>query len=336
MLYDKRRAGWDAPNVEMPERMKITFLGTGSGAPTQTRNTSAIALQLPESGRLWLFDCGEGTQHQIGRSPLRPGQIERIFFTHLHGDHLFGLPGLLASRSLQSGGVTPVTLHGPAGLAEFVRAALGASRTRLAYPLHVETITAAGIVHEDETARVACAPVPHGVESYAYAVTERDQPGRFDVEKARSLGIPAGPLYGRLKNGEMTGLPDGRSIAGTELVGPPRPGRRVVFSGDTPFSENVTALAQNADVLVHEATYLGSDAELAARARHSTAAGAAQTARRAGVKTLILTHFSPRYESDAPPGMGDLLAEARAIFPNTLLAHDLWSHEVPRREVEPR
>lgn len=310
--------------------MKITFLGTGSGAPTQSRNVSALALQFSDQAAFWLFDCGEGTQHQIGRSALRPGRIERIFFTHLHGDHLFGLPGLLASRSLQGGGgeATPVILHGPPGLAEFVRAALGASRTHLAYPVEIE-IVAPGTVCEDAARRVVCAPVSHGIEAYAYAVIERAQPGRFDAEKAAALGIPAGPLYGRLKRGETIALPDGRTIDGADLVGPPRPGRTIVFSGDTGPCDGLTDLARNADLLVHEATYGHADAALARRARHSTAAMAAETALRAGVRTLVLTHFSPRYES-----LDDLRAEARAIFPDTHLARDFWSYDVPRREPE--
>jgi ribonuclease Z len=176
--------------------MRLTFLGTGSGAPTRTRNVSAVALQWDERAAFWLFDCGEATQHQIARSPLRLSRLDRLFFTHLHGDHLFGLPGLLASRSLQGGGeVTgPVTLHGPAGLADYVRASLGASHTHLAYPLHIETVAPGSVVYEDEERRVVCAPVSHGIESYAYAVIERAQTGRFDAEAARALGIPAGPL----------------------------------------------------------------------------------------------------------------------------------------------
>ena len=182
--------------------------------------------------------------------------------------------------------------------------------------------------------RVVCAPVAHGVEAYAYAVIEGEQPGRFDAEAARALGIPAGPLYGRLKRGETITLPDGRTIHGADLVGFPRPGRTVVFSGDTGPSENLIGLARNADLLVHEATYGQADAPLARRARHSTAAEAAEAARLAGVCALVLTHFSPRYESENGAGLADLLAEAQAIFPDTRLAHDFWSLDVPRRAPE--
>lgn len=314
--------------------MRITFLGTSSGAPSRTRNVSGIALQLPERAALWLFDCGEGTQHQFLRSPLRLSQLEKVFLTHLHGDHLFGLPGLLASRSLQNGGTTPVTLHGPPDLAAYIQAALGASRTRLGYALDVQTI-APGVVYADDDFEVVCAPVEHGaIDAFAYAVVEREQPGRFDVERAKTLGVPEGPLFGRLKHGEAVTLEDGRTIQGADLTGVPRPGRKVVFGGDTTYAPRLVELAQNADVLVHEATYNAHDVVLAERARHATAATAARVAKEAGVGTLILTHFSARYEGEQASGLSDLLADAQKIFPNTLLAHDFYSHTVVRREPD--
>lgn len=309
--------------------MKITFLGTSSGAPSRTRNVSSMALQLPQQATLWLFDCGEATQHQILRSPLRLSQLDRIFFTHLHGDHLFGLPGLLASRSMQNGGATPVTLYGPAGLGEYIRVSLEISQSHLGYPIHVEVIKP-GLVYEDDHFQVVCAPVRHRIEAYGYAVLEKTQPGQFDVERARALGIPPGPLYGRLKNGETVELPDGRKFDGRDLVGPPRPGRKIVHCGDTIYTPASVELARDADVLIHEATYLQAEAAQAQRGMHSTAVTAAQVAQRANVKMLILTHFSARYE--AGPQLAELLAEARAIFPNTVLAHDFYSYEAPRRE----
>ncbi len=309
--------------------MKLTFLGTSSGTPSRTRNVTSIALQLVQQGSLWLFDCGEGTQQQVMRSPLRLSQLEKIFITHLHGDHLFGVMGLLASRSLQNGGVTPVTLYGPPGLAEYMRCSMTISETRLAYPTSVETISA-GQIYEDEMLRVVCAPLKHRVKAWGYAVIEKDQPGHFEAEKAKALGIPPGPLYGRLKNGETITLPDGRIINGAELVGPTRPGRKVVYCSDTIYTPNAVELARDADVLIHESTYLEEDLALAERAQHSTAAMAARVALEAGVKTLILTHFSPRYEADAGSRMDEMLSQARAIFPHTLLAHDFWSYEVRR------
>lgn len=291
---------------------------------------TSIALQLPQASRMWLFDCGEGTQHQILRSPLKLSQLERVFITHLHGDHLFGLAGMLASRSLQNGGETPVTLYGPNGLAEYVRATLEISRTRLGYAVSVERVTP-GTIFEDEYARVVCAPMRHGIESYGYAVIEKDRPGHFDVLKAKDLGIPAGPLYGRLKAGELVRLEDGRTFDGAQLTGPPIRGRKVVFCGDTTFHGGAVDLSADADLLIHEATYLGVDVQLADRANHSTAAMAAEVARLAGVRRLLLTHFSLRYESEGNPSLEDLASEARAIFPNTSLAHDFLTIDVPLR-----
>ena len=315
--------------------MKITFLGTGAGSPSRARNVTSIALQLPQQARLWMFDCGEATQHQILRSPLRLSQLERIFFTHLHGDHLFGLPGLLASRSMQNGGTTPLMLYGPQGLGEYIRASMELSQSHLAFPLKVETVRGnkAGnlcTVYEDGGYRVECAPMAHRVEAYGYAVIERDQTGHFEVDRARELGIPPGPLYGVLKNGGTVTLDDGRVIDGKDLIGPTIKGRKVVFCGDTIYTPNAVELARDADVLIHEATFLQEELMQAERARHSTALMAAQTAQKANAKTLILTHFSARYE--AGQQLGELLAEAQSVFPNTLLAHDFLTYEVPREE----
>lgn len=311
--------------------MKITFLGTSAGAPTRRRNVTSIALQFDQQSALWLFDCGEGTQHQVLRSPLRLSQLERIFFTHLHGDHLFGLAGLLASRSLQDGIETPVTLYGPEGLGEYVRSALEVSRTRLQYPLKIEVVRA-GQVCETETLEVFAAPMLHGIPAFGYAVQEKTQRGRFDVEKAVALGVPEGPLFGRLKRGERVVLEDGRTIEGDTLVGGDRPGRKVVFCGDTGFTPNAVALAKDADLLIHEATFCEAERLLALRANHSTTTMAAQVAKQADVQMLVLTHFSARYEAEGVPGLPGLLAEAQEVFPNTVLAHDFWSHAIPRRE----
>ena len=313
--------------------MKISFLGTGSGAPSRHRNVSALALQRSQQSGAWLFDCGEGTQHQIMRSPVRLSQIERIFVSHMHGDHVFGLPGLLASRSLQAGSLTPVTLYGPPGLQEYLRRTFELSQTRPGYPWEVVTVSP-GLVCEDAQSQVFCTPVQHRIPAFAYAVIERDKAGHFDVGKAAALGIPPGPVYGKLKSGQTVTLEDGRVIEGGSLTGPTRRGRRFVFSGDTTYTRNLVELAQGADVLVHEATYLAEDTPLAERAAHSTSVMAAQVAKQAGVRTLILTHVSARYEGEGGSRLTDLLAEAQAIFPNTMLARDLWSFEIESDELD--
>ena len=307
--------------------MKLTFLGTGAGSPSLIRNVSSLGLQWPQRASLWLFDAGEGTQQQILRSPLKLSQLEQIWVTHLHGDHVFGLPGILASRSAAQDVQTPVTIFGPAGLEEWLRVTLRLTATGLKFPLHFETVTD-GLVYEDDTREVYCRRLNHRVTSYGYAVAEKPRPGTFDAAQAQALGVPFGPLFGQLKSGASVTLPDGRIVDGNALVGSPRPGRKVVICGDTGVTPAAVELAVGADVLVHEATFLSDQQERAVAAGHSTAAQAARVARDAGVKTLILTHISARYESDSQPRASDLLVEAQAIFPNTLLAHDFWSYEV--------
>ena len=307
--------------------LKLTFLGTGAGSPSLTRNVSSLGLQWTQRGALWLFDAGEGTQQQVLRLPLRLSQLEHVYVTHLHGDHVFGLPGLLASRSSAQDIQTPVTVFGPPGLEEWLRVTLHLTGTGLRYPLTVQTVRE-GLIFEDDARQVYCRRLAHRIVSYGYAVWEKPRPGTFDAPQAQALGIPPGPLYGRLKAGETLTLPDGRVVDGKTLVGPPRPGRKVVVCGDTAATPASIELAQGADVLVHEATFLSDQADRAAVAGHSTATGAAQVARDAQVGTLILTHISARYESASASRLPELLAEAQAIFPNTLLARDFWSYEV--------
>lgn len=309
--------------------MQITFLGTSSGVPTRSRNVSGIALRLPQRAEVWLFDCGEGTQHQLLRSDLRVSQIRRIFVTHMHGDHTFGLMGLLASCGL-AGNPERIDIYGPPDLDEYLKACKRYSQTHFSYPVKVHTVKP-GVVFEDAEFSVSCAPLTHRVPAFGYRITERDRPGQFDVEKAKALEIPSGPLYGKLKRGELVTLPDGRKIDGAELCGQTEVGRKVVYCTDTVYCENAVELAQDADVLIHEATFAHQDAELAYQRLHSTSTMAAQVALGAQVKQLIMTHFSPRYAPGNPIELRDLLAEARSIFPNTQLASDFWTYEVPRR-----
>lgn len=310
--------------------MLVTFLGTGSGAPSTKRNVSATAVTFRSSGKWWLFDCGEGTQHQLLHSPLKVSQLEKIFITHLHGDHLFGLLGLLASRSLSARVETPINVYGPAGLKQYVQAVMAASPMHISYPLEFHTIEP-GIVLETDALTVTCAPVMHRVPCFAYAIEEKPSPGKFQVEKAKMLGVPPGPLFGALKRGERVVLPDGREIDGCALSGPSQPGRKVVLSGDTIPCEAVVKLAEGASLLIHEATYAHAHLELAVRSAHSTARQAAEVAKTAGVKQLILTHLSPRYDSgDDDLNTETLLAEAQELFPHTLVAADFWQYEVKR------
>ena len=312
--------------------MQITFLGTSAGVPTRARNVSSVALRLPQRGEVWLFDCGEGTQHQLLRSQLKTGQITRIFITHMHGDHVFGLMGLLATCGM-AGDARRIDIYGPPGLAEFVRESTRRSHTRFSYPAEVHTIEA-GEVFADSEFIVSCSPLLHRVPAFGFRVTERDRAGHFDVEKAAALGVPAGPLYGRLKRGERVTLPDGREIEGRELCGPTETGRSVVYCTDTVYCRSAVELARDADVLIHEATFARRDEELARQSMHSTTEMAARVALEAEVRLLFLTHFSPRYIQGNETEPDDLLREARAVFPHTEMARDFLAVEVARRQTE--
>ncbi|MCT3458923.1 MBL fold metallo-hydrolase, partial [Limosilactobacillus fermentum] len=192
--------------------MQIEFLGTGAGSPSKQRNVSSLALRLlEERNAIWLFDCGEATQHQILHTTIRPRKVEKIFITHLHGDHIFGLPGFLSSRSFQ-GGDEPLTIYGPKGIKDFVQTALKVSESRLSYPLKFVELTGDGEVFKDQTFTVTARRLDHKIASFGYRVEEAAHPGELMVEKVRQAGIPSGPLYGQLKRGEVVTLPDGRTV----------------------------------------------------------------------------------------------------------------------------
>jgi ribonuclease Z len=309
--------------------VQITFLGTSSGVPTRSRNVSSVALRLPQRAEVWLFDCGEGTQHQLLRSDLKVSQLSRIFITHMHGDHIYGLMGLLASCGL-AGNTDRIDIYGPAELEDYLRAGKKYSYTHFSFPVQVHPVKP-GVIYEDEEFTVSCNTLKHRIPAFGYRVAEKDRSGRFDVEKAMAMGIPSGPLYGKLKRGETVTLPDGRQIQGSELCGQPEIGRKVVYCTDTVYCDNALELARDADVLIHEATFSHQDAQLAFERLHSTSTMAAQVALGASAKQLIMTHFSPRYAPGNALMLDDLLKEARAIFPQTQLAYDFMTYEVPRR-----
>lgn len=307
--------------------MELYFLGTGAGMPTRLRNVTSVALSLlQERGTVWLFDAGEGTQQQMLRSPVKPGRLEFIFLTHLHGDHLYGVPGLLTSRSYQ-GGTDPLTVFGPPGTRRFVETALEVSAASLDYKLHIEEI-GEGLVFEDDRFRVTAAKLEHRIDSYGYRIVEKDLPGALDSERLAAEGYRPGPLFARLKRGEKVVMPDGRELNGADYLGSPLKGRVVVIFGDTRPCPSSLALAQGADVLVHEATYMQERAANAHKYYHSTAVQAATLALEAGAGALIMTHLSSRYQDES---VHRLLEEARAVFPNSHVAEDFWRYIVHRR-----
>ncbi|MEW9698836.1 ribonuclease Z [Paenibacillus sp. SI8] len=308
--------------------MELYFLGTGAGMPSKQRNVTSIALNLlEERGFYWLFDCGEGTQQQILHSPVKLGRTEKLFITHLHGDHIYGIPGLLTSRSYL-GGDTPLTVYGPVGLKSFIDTALLISGAHLSYTLHVVEITEEGLLFEDETFRVETARLEHRIECFGFRIIEKDQPGKLLMEKLAQLGVPAGPIYGKLKQGHTVELADSRILRGADYVGPPIPGRIVVILGDTRYCSGAQHLAASADVLVHEATFGMDKQELAYAFDHATSVDAARTAEEAGAGALIMTHISSRYQGEE---ILLLLQEAQNIHANSHVAKDFWSFEVPRK-----
>lgn len=308
--------------------MELVFLGTGAGMPSRRRNVTSIALNLlDESGTFWLFDCGEGTQQQILQSPVRLGRTDKIFITHLHGDHLYGLPGILTSRSYQ-GGDSPLTLYGPVGLRLFTDTVLQLSQARLSYDLNIVEIDEEGVILEDGMYRVEARRLVHRIESFGYRIVEKDKEGKLDAFRLKELGVPFGPLYGALKQGKTVTLPDGRVIHSKDVVGPVTPGRILAILGDTLKTEAAIELAKDADVLVHEATFDRSRSDMAARFHHSTTVDAARTAQEAGAQVLIMSHISSRYGEEETDM---LVEEAREIFANAFVAEDFWSYRIPYR-----
>ncbi|CAM2362210.1 ribonuclease Z [Listeria seeligeri] len=299
--------------------MELVFLGTGAGVPSRGRNVTSIALSmLNERNAIWLFDCGEATQHQILLSQIKLSKLEKIFITHMHGDHIFGLPGLLSSRSFQ-GGDSDLTIYGPVGIQAYVETSLKLSGTRLTYKIIFEEIEP-GLIFEDEMFTVTADELDHGMLSYGYRIVEKDKQGALDAARLKEDGVEPGPIFQRLKNGEVVTLPDGREIDGENYIGAPQKGKIISIFGDTRETASEFALAENADILIHEATFEGDKGKMAAEYMHSTTIQAAELAKKAGVKKLILTHISSRYDREASKA---LLIEAKSVFENTEIAYDL-------------
>ncbi|SEM40290.1 RNAse Z [Ligilactobacillus sp. WC1T17] len=308
--------------------MEIEFLGTGAGSPSKFRNVSSLVLKLlDENNSVWMFDCGEGTQHQILRTNIRPRKVDKVFITHLHGDHLFGLPGFLSSRSFQSGEENrALTVYGPKGVADFVKASLKASQTKLSYPLHFVELTKEGLVFEDNKFKVTCRFLDHKIQCFGYRIEEKDHQGELLIAKLRQEQVPEGPLYGQLKAGKQVTLPDGRVLDGKDYLGAPQPGRTIAILGDTRQTPSILDLAKNADVLVHECTFGKKDARLARNYYHSTCIQAAKVAQKAQVKKLLLNHISARYIG---PSLHQLEKDARAVFDNCRIVKDFDTYEIP-------
>lgn len=297
--------------------LDVVFLGTSGGMPSARRNPAGLLVR--RGGDRLLVDCGEGTQRQLLRSSVGLVDLPDVFLTHFHADHYLGLPGMLKTFALR-GRELPLTVYGPPGLRDL----FGALRRifgKLGYPVELVELRAGERVERDGYAIVAF-PVTHGVSAIGYALVEQPRPGRFDVEAAAALGVPNGPERGALQRGDSVTLADGAVVTPDMVLGPARAGRTIVLAGDTAPADMVREVARGADLLVHEATFCEDEAERAAETSHSTARGAAEVARDAGVRMLALTHVSPRYFGR------EVLDEARDVFPETVLPRDFDIIEV--------
>ncbi len=302
--------------------IRVTFLGTAASRPTVRRNVSSIAVQ--RDGDHMLFDCGEGTQRQMMRFGTGFA-IGSVFVTHMHADHFLGITGLLRTMALQ-GREDGLELYGPVGARRILHETIHLGVERLPFPVDIHELDP-----EDRIDRVdyeiQAFAVNHGTPALGYALLEHPRLGRFDVDRARELGIPEGPLFGALHRGDPVEV-DGRTIHPHDVVGEERPGRSMVYAGDTRPAESTIEMARDTDLLIHEATFGFDEGDRAHETYHTTAKGAAELARRAGVRRLILTHVSARYADDPEP----LQEEAKASFPNTVVAHDGLTLEIPYPE----
>ncbi len=300
--------------------LSLTFLGTSAARPTVERNVSGIA--LVREGETLLFDCGEGTQRQMMRFGVSFA-LRDIFFTHFHADHFLGVIGLMRTLGLQ-GRAEPMRLWGPKGAKQVLMTALTLGVERVPFEVAIEEVKPGQDLPRDGYALHVFA-TEHGGGSVGYALVEHERFGKFDPEKARALGIPEGPLWGKLQRGESVVLADGRPLTADSVVGPPRPGRKVVLTGDTRPSAAVVDAARGADLLVHEATFGEEEKARAGETNHSTAREAAQVALAAKVRRLVLTHLSARYSISAD----ELVKEAREVFGEVAAAKDGMTVEVP-------
>jgi ribonuclease Z len=298
--------------------LDLVFLGTAGSSPTARRAPAGLLLR--RGGDKLLIDCAEGTQRQLMRSTIGLLELREVFLTHYHADHYLGLPGMLKTFALR-GRELPITIYGPSGLNDLF-SALRRIFGRLTYEYELVELRSGDVLGRGDY-RIVTFNVTHGVPALGYAIVEDPRPGRFDVAAADALGVPAGPDRGRLQAGETIQLDDGKVVSPEEVLGPARPGRKVLVTGDTAPSLSYVELAAGADLLVHEATFCEDERERARETQHSTAKEAAQVAATAGVRLLALTHLSSRYFGP------EIAKEARAVFPATVVPRDFDMIEIP-------
>jgi len=301
--------------------LRVAFLGTAGSIPTPTRSLPAILIQRKDEQIM--FDCGEGVQRQMMKAKAGFQRKMKVFITHMHGDHVLGLPGLLQTMALLDR-KRKLEVYGPPGIKRFIENIRETVQFALIFPVEIHEVDAAGVLCEEAEYTVQTIWANHVIPSLAYALMEKPRPGKFYPEKANTLGVPEGPLWARLQHGHKVKLPDSRVVKPEDVTGPPRPGRKIVYTGDTRPFKGFVKFATDADLLIHDATL---DEELAERAKedgHSTPSQAAKNARKARAKQLILTHISARYGDTSI-----LVKQAKKIFKNTQVAEDFMKIEIP-------
>jgi len=306
--------------------LQVIFLGTAGSVPTPSRSLPAIAIQ--RKGELILFDCGEGVQRQMVKAGLGFNKKMKVFITHMHGDHMLGLPGLIQTMSLLDR-IRKLEIYGPTGLEDFVEAIEKTVQFTLTFPLQIVEIKRGGLVCEEKEYEIYATWADHMAPAFAYSLVEKPRPGKFYPEKAKALGVPEGVLWSKLQHGSAIKLPNERVVEPEEVVGPPRPGRKIAYTGDSRSTKSLVKLAKNADLLIHDCTFDDELAERATEDGHSTPSQAAKTAKKAKVKRLILTHISARYKT---PDL--LLNQARKAFVNVDVAEDFMKIDLPLLDVK--
>ena len=304
--------------------IRVVFLGTSGSVPTLKRSLPAVVVQCPRDQ--WMFDCGENVQRQMMQAKVSFHRKMKIFITHLHGDHVLGLPGLLQTMALMDR-KEPVQVYAPKGLKEFLLCAKETLNFGLTYPVEINEILSEGIVCDEAEYQVIATKSNHAIASYAYAFVEKPRPGKFYPKKAVALGVPAGELWSKLQRGEEVQATKGNVVKPSDVMGPKRPGRKIVYTGDTKPFENFGKFAEGADLVIHDCTFDNSLTEKADTDGHSTPSQAAAQAKAANAKKLVLYHISARY-----PDASLLLEQAKEVFPNTILAEDYLELELPLNE----
>ncbi len=306
--------------------LQVIFLGTAASIPTVARALPSVVIK--RKNEILMFDCGEGVQRQMIKARVGFHKKMKVFITHMHGDHVLGLPGILQTMSLLDR-TKRLDIFGPVGIKAFIEGIEKTVQFVLTFRVEIHEIEDEDLICEEREYYVQTARTDHIVPSLAYSLIEKPRPGRFNPEKAKALGIPEGPLWSKLQHGETVRISSGKVVGPEQIVGAPRAGRKITYSGDTRPTKSLAKLAKNADLLIHEATLEDELFERAQEDGHSTASEAAEIAKKAKVKRLILTHVSSRYKSTE-----HLLEQARKIFSNVNVAEDFMKIEIPLVEAE--